>query len=119
LGADSHHVELVAIDANPRYRSTDFLAAFDQQEGLTRVPNWLYLTGSLPQLVGVWRSYGVQIAYAPGGAMIDHSEIAYVIDTSGRIRDVLNTDPGPATEATQSSFAVTLAGALQRARGSS
>jgi cytochrome oxidase Cu insertion factor (SCO1/SenC/PrrC family) len=119
LGADSRNVELVAIDANPRYRSTDFLAAFDQQEGLARVPNWLYLTGSLPQLEAVWRAFGVQIDYAPGGAMIDHSEIAYVIDASGRTREVLNTDPGPATEATQSSFAVALAGALQRVRGSS
>ncbi len=51
--------------------------------------------------------------------MIDHSEIAYVIDATGHTRDVLNTDPGPASQATQSSFAVTLADALKRTLGSS
>jgi cytochrome oxidase Cu insertion factor (SCO1/SenC/PrrC family) len=119
LGAAARKIELVAIDANPRYIGTDYLVAFDQQEGLTNLSNWTYLTGSLPQLEGVWRSYGVVADYAPGGAMIDHSEIAYVIDPAGRTRDVLNTDPGPATEATQSSFGVTLADTLKQALSSS
>ena len=55
---------------------------------------------------------GALVQYAPGGAMIDHSEFADVIDPSGRIRYDLDTDPGPATGATESSFAVTLAGTL-------
>ena len=38
LGADARRVELVAIDANPRYLSPDFLAAFDQQERLEQCP---------------------------------------------------------------------------------
>jgi hypothetical protein len=44
-------------------------------------------------------------------------EIAYFIDANGQTRDILDTNPGPATEATQSSFAVTLTAALQRVRG--
>ncbi len=32
------------------------LAAFDKQEGLAGVPNWRYLTGSLPLLRHVWAS---------------------------------------------------------------
>ena len=72
------------------------------------MPNWRYLTGSsLPQLQQVWRAYGMQVQYLPGGAMIDHSEFADVIDASGHLRYVLNTDPGPATQATRSSFSVT------------
>ena len=47
--------------------------------------------------------------------MIDHSEFAYVIDPSGRVRYNLDTDPGPATTATESSFAVTLANTLKKA----
>jgi cytochrome oxidase Cu insertion factor (SCO1/SenC/PrrC family) len=119
LGGNASRVDLVAINANPRYLNPDFLVAFDQQERLQGVANWRYLTGSLPQLQGVWRSFGVQVNYAPGGAMIDHSEIAYVIDATGRTRAVLNTDPGPASQATRSSFAVTLADALKRTFGSS
>ncbi len=47
--------------------------------------------------------------------MIDHTEYAYVIDPSGRVRYNLDTDPGPATGATESSFAVTLASTLKSA----
>ncbi len=81
--------------------------------------NWRYLTGSLPQLQGVWRAFGIEVNWEPGGAMIDHSEIAYIIDARGHTRDVLNTDPGPASQATQSSFAVTLADTLNRTLGTS
>ncbi len=119
LGGDARNVELVAVDANPRYLGLSYLNAFDQQEGLDRVPNWLYLTGTLPQLQGVWRSFGAEVASEPGGAMIDHSEFAYVIDPTGHSRFVLNTDPGPATSATKSSFTVNLAHALEHALGRS
>ena len=40
LGSASSRVELVAVDANPQYIGPDYLAAFDQQEGLNRVTNW-------------------------------------------------------------------------------
>jgi cytochrome oxidase Cu insertion factor (SCO1/SenC/PrrC family) len=113
LGSDAGRVVLVAINANPRYLGTGYLDAFDQQEGLEQVKNWLYLTGRLPQLQAVWRAFGEEVAYEPGGAMVDHSEVAYVIDPTGHTREVLNTDPGPATNATQSSFSVTLANALK------
>jgi cytochrome oxidase Cu insertion factor (SCO1/SenC/PrrC family) len=113
LGADAHRVEMVAVNANPLYVAPDYLSAFDHQENLENISNWLYLTGSLTQLERVWTAYGATVAYSPGGAMVAHSEYTDVIDASGQIRYILDTDPGPATEATQSSFAVTLADALK------
>ena len=113
LGRDARRVEMVAVNANPRYITPDYLAAFDQQEGLEHVPNWLYLTGSLSELRHVWKSYGEAVIYLPGGAMIGHSEYAWVIDSSGHTRDILDTDPGPATSATKSSFAVMLANTIK------
>ncbi len=113
LGATARRVALVAVDANPRYIARDYLIAFDRQEGLQNVANWLYLTGTLPQLQHAWRALGATVQYLPAGAMIDHSEFAYVIDPSGHIRYDVDVDPGPATEATESSFAVTLAGTLR------
>lgn len=117
LGTDSRRVELVAIDTNPRYTTTDYLLEFDQQERLGGVTNWRFLTGSLGQLEQTWSAFGVQVSYEPGGAMIAHSEFAVVIDGRGRTRFLLDADPGPGTEATQSSFAVTLAHALEQAMG--
>jgi len=113
LGASARHVELVAVVANPVYHQVAFTQAFDRQERLTQVPNWLYLTGSVPRLQQVWRDYGITAQILPAGSMIGHPDIAYVIDAAGRVREELNTDPGPGTTATKSSFADLLANAAR------
>jgi cytochrome oxidase Cu insertion factor (SCO1/SenC/PrrC family) len=115
LGADGQKVELIAIDANPRYTSRAYLTAFDEQEGLQDVSNWEYLTGSLPALQHVWSSFAVEVAYQSGGAMVDHSDVVYIVDPTGHTREVLNSDPGPATGATGSAFSQTLATGLKSA----
>ncbi|HEY1971424.1 MAG TPA: SCO family protein, partial [Pseudonocardia sp.] len=117
LGADAGRVELVAVDANPRYISPDYLAAFTSQEHLAGVANWLYLTGTLPQLQAMWKAFSIDIEYSPGGSMILHNDVGFVIDADGRGRYILDTDPGPASGATSSSFAVTLAHTLRTVIG--
>jgi cytochrome oxidase Cu insertion factor (SCO1/SenC/PrrC family) len=86
----------------------EFTQAFDREEGLNTVPNWLYLTGSLSQLSRVWQHYGVAAEILPAGAMIDHSDLALIIDRTGHIREEVGADPGPGTASTQSSFSVLL-----------
>jgi cytochrome oxidase Cu insertion factor (SCO1/SenC/PrrC family) len=119
LGASARHVELVAVVANPVYHQVAFTQAFDRAERLTQVPNWLYLTGTVPQLQQVWKAYGITAQILPAGSMIGHPDLAYVIDRSGRVREELDTDPGPGTTATKSSFAVLLANAARNALRSS
>jgi cytochrome oxidase Cu insertion factor (SCO1/SenC/PrrC family) len=119
LGAASGKVELVAIVTNPVYHQVAYTQAFDRQEFLNQVPNWLYLTGSVPQLQQVWRDYGISAEILPAGSMIGHQDVAYVIDASGHVRAELNTDPGPGTTATRSSFAVLLANAARQVLRSS
>jgi cytochrome oxidase Cu insertion factor (SCO1/SenC/PrrC family) len=112
LGANARRVVLVAIVINPLYRSNNYLTAFDNQEGMNRLTNWQYLTGSVSNLQKVWNAFGVQVQYSTGGAMIAHSDTAFVIDAKGRIRYILNSDPGPGTAASKSSFATVLANAI-------
>ena len=112
LGADSSRVLFVAVVANEIYRSTAFTNAFDRQEGLVHMRNWLFLTGSLSALEQVWQHYGIAADVLPAGAMIAHSELAYLIDASGRTREILSTEPGNGS-ASSSSFSVYLAGALE------
>ena len=119
LGAQDKNVELVAVVANPIYRSATFTRAFDQQEGLTAVPNWLYLTGSLSQLGAVWQHYGVTVENLPAGAMSAHNDLAVVIDPSGEIRQEVAADPGPGTSSTKSSFSVLLSQYASQALGRS
>jgi cytochrome oxidase Cu insertion factor (SCO1/SenC/PrrC family) len=119
LGAKDKDVELVAIVANPTYRSTTFTQAFDRQEGLAGVPNWLYLTGSVSQLGAVWRQYGITVQNLPAGAMAAHNDLAVVIDGSGNIREEVGADPGPGTTSTRSSFSVLLTQYARQALGRS
>jgi cytochrome oxidase Cu insertion factor (SCO1/SenC/PrrC family) len=113
LGAESRRVVFVAVVANEIYRSTAFTNAFDRQEGLEHMRNWLFLTGSQSELEHVWEHYGIAADVLPAGAMVAHSDLAYLIDARGRTREVLSTEPGTGS-ASNSSFSVYLAAALQR-----
>jgi cytochrome oxidase Cu insertion factor (SCO1/SenC/PrrC family) len=113
LGADSRNVEMVAVVANPVYRSVAYTRAFDAQEGLSRLPNWLFLTGSLAQLQQTWKNYAISAQVEAAGGMVAHDDLAYVIDTAGRTRAELNFNPGPGTASTKSSFAAELAAQAQ------
>ncbi len=119
LGANARRVELVAIVANPLYHSLAYTRAFDAQERLTGVPNWLYLTGTLAQLRQAWHDYAVAAQILPAGGMIAHSDVAYVIDANGYTRTELDFDPGPGTASSESSFSVELTQAAEQALRSS
>jgi cytochrome oxidase Cu insertion factor (SCO1/SenC/PrrC family) len=114
LGARSRGVELVAIVANPLYRSAVYTRAFDRQERLTGLPNWLYLTGTLAQLQQAWKNYGISAQILPAGGMIGHSDVAYVIDARGHTRTEFDFNPGPGTSGSKSSFAVELSNAAEQ-----
>ena len=109
LGSKAGNAELVAVVANPTYLSTAYVKQFTDQENLSQVPNWLYLTGSLNQLKDVWHDYGIEVEDLPAGAMAAHNDLAIVIDADGTIRQELSDDPGPGTSATKASFASLLA----------
>ena len=111
LGASRQQVDLVAVDVNPLYNELAYTQQFDQQEGLTSLTDWHYLTSSPARLREVYKAYGQPAQTLPAGAMLGHTDIAFVIDTHGEIREELDMDPGPGTPATKSSFATELASA--------
>jgi cytochrome oxidase Cu insertion factor (SCO1/SenC/PrrC family) len=115
LGSDRSRVALVAVNLNPLYSAVSYLRAFDHEEQLTAIPNWLYLTGTPGQLQPVWKNYGIYSETLPAGSMLGHSDAAYVIGPNGRLRQELDFDPGPGTDATISSFATELTEAAQQA----
>jgi cytochrome oxidase Cu insertion factor (SCO1/SenC/PrrC family) len=118
LGGRASDTELVAVVANPAYRSTAYTQAFTRQERLDTVPNWLFLTGSLSQLQAVWNRFGIEVADLPAGAMAAHSDSAFVISPEGVIQTEIDADPGPGTSATMSSFAGLMASSVLRSLSS-
>jgi len=117
LAGQDRRVDFIAIVANPIYRSVSYTKAFDSQEDLTHLHNWYFLTGSVSQLRRAWNSYGILVQTNPDGAMVAHSDLAFVIDTQGRERDALIDDPGP-TQFTSSSFSSLLLGRIDQVLGS-
>jgi len=113
LGATASKVDLVAVADNPLYHSTVVTRAFDRQEGLDHLANWSFLSGSLAELTRVWNSYGIQTDVAVGGAMVAHSDLVYIIDPNGTIREVIDSNPGNSA-AGYSSFSSLLAAQTQR-----
>jgi cytochrome oxidase Cu insertion factor (SCO1/SenC/PrrC family) len=114
LGHEATRVQIVAVAANPIYYSRPYLQAFDRQEHLNSVRNWLYLTGPVRDLRQLWNRYGIIVQVLPGGQMIDHSDIVFVLDAAGRIRYELNADPGAGTDSSKSSFAVEFTQTVRR-----
>ena len=119
LGAKTSQVELVAVDVNPLYNELAYTRQFDQQEGLASLTDWHYLTSSPARLREVYKAYGQPAQTLPAGAMLGHTDVAFVIDTHGEIREELDMDPGPGTAATKSSFATELASAATQTLRSS
>jgi cytochrome oxidase Cu insertion factor (SCO1/SenC/PrrC family) len=103
LGPAAAKVDLVAVVNNPLFLTSAATNAFDRQEGLAGLRNWLYLTGSLRSLQRIWNDYGVLTSILPAGAMISHNDLVYVIDPRGNVRAVLDSDPGSGA-ALRSSF---------------
>jgi cytochrome oxidase Cu insertion factor (SCO1/SenC/PrrC family) len=116
LGASGNDVDLVAVAADSVHAGPVFIGAFDRLVGLTSVPNWLFLTGTVAGLERVWTRYE---AVAPDmmSGMSAHSDVTFVIDKAGRIRQEIRDDPGPATSSTRSAFAVLMSGAARQAMG--
>jgi cytochrome oxidase Cu insertion factor (SCO1/SenC/PrrC family) len=117
LGSRAADVELVSVVANPTYTSLAYTRAFDVQEGLNTVPNWLYLTGTVSQLATVWHYFGIEVEDLPAGAMAAHNDIAFVISAKGVVQQEISDDPGPGTDATQSSFSSMLADSVLQSIG--
>lgn len=104
LGTLASRVEVVAVCANPLYRSIQVLQDFDRQEGLSGLDNWRFVTGSVAQLSAVWSRYGMQVSVVPAGGMVDHPDAVFVVGPGGRLRWVLDFDPGPGTTVSQQSM---------------
>ena len=121
LGASDRKVELVAVVANPVYHQVAGLHPGVRPPGTPDPGTQL----AVPHRQRAATPAGVEglrhrrADPARRWSMIGHPDIAYVIDRAGRVRAELNTDPGPGTTATKSSFAVLLAGAARHALRSS
>jgi cytochrome oxidase Cu insertion factor (SCO1/SenC/PrrC family) len=81
LGSAGSQVQLLGIDANPKATQVQDVLSYSQLHGMTY--QWHYLTGSLPQLQGVWKAYSVGVTISQN--QTDHEPAIFVIDPQGRL----------------------------------
>ena len=93
LGKAGSHVQLLAVDANPKATAVSDVLAYSRAHGM--VNQWDFLTGSKAELGAVWKAYDVYVQIVKG--QIDHTPALYVIDTRGRERKLYLTTMDYAT----------------------
>jgi cytochrome oxidase Cu insertion factor (SCO1/SenC/PrrC family) len=81
LGAAGSQVQLLGVDANPKATSVEDVVSYSQLHGM--LYQWRYLTGSLTQLLGVWKAYSVGVTIS--ASQIDHQPAIFVITPQGRL----------------------------------
>ena len=117
LGGSTRHLQLVGIVLSPNRRSAAALRAFDRRAGLSRLPDWLFLTGSPARLQQVWREYGIPARPGAPGLRGGHGGqrrgLCHQPDRPRRA--ACRTGAAPETAAMTSSFAVLLADAARQA----
>jgi cytochrome oxidase Cu insertion factor (SCO1/SenC/PrrC family) len=80
LGPAGAKVELLGVGANPEATGVKWVKAYSRAHGMLH--KWRFLTGSLPELTHVWKTYSIAAAVLNGE--IDHTPATYVIDPRGR-----------------------------------
>ncbi|MDQ6779520.1 MAG: SCO family protein, partial [Actinomycetota bacterium] len=81
LGAAGSRVQLLGIDANPTATSVKDVRAYSTLHGMLH--RWRFLTGPLPKLERVWKSYYIAVQIIRG--QIDHTPALFVISPQGRL----------------------------------
>ena len=87
LGKAGNSVQLLGVDANPDAIDVSNVLAYSRAHGM--INQWDFLTGSLPQLKSVWKSYDIAVQVESG--QIDHTPALYVIDQQGILQKVYLT----------------------------
>jgi len=90
LGADASRVRFVAVSVDPDGDTPSEVRAFSAAHDLSS--NWRYLIGARAQLQAVWSAYGVGAFSSPTGRGVDHNDAIYVLDASGREREIVHSD---------------------------
>jgi len=87
------HITFVAVAANPLHESIADVRHFIDKYQLDSMANLEFVTGPLPSVQSVWRSYGVTVNVAARGVMSIHSDVIDIVDTNGNVRVVVPDDP--------------------------
>jgi protein SCO1/2 len=87
LGKAGSSVQLLGVDANPDATKVANVMNYSRVHNM--INQWDFLTGSLPQLKAVWKSYNIAVQIQSG--QIDHTPALFIIDQQGKLQKIYLT----------------------------
>ncbi|UOF89640.1 SCO family protein [Fodinisporobacter ferrooxydans] len=91
LGNKSSQVEFLAVNVNQYHESQKDIMGFSKEQGLNKLSNWHFLTGTTSELQSIWKAYGIEVISNPSGD-VQHSAFMYFIDKGGTEVYLANPD---------------------------
>jgi cytochrome oxidase Cu insertion factor (SCO1/SenC/PrrC family) len=84
LGAHAKDVVFLSVNANPYYPSPPAVKEWTDGHGLAGASNWVFATGSPPELAKAAASYGVPIELDPKTRSVVHGTELFFINPAGQ-----------------------------------
>jgi protein SCO1 len=89
LGPARNQLRVLAVSVDPKH---DTPAAVDHFIAVHRLlPQFLYLTGTVPQLSKVWNDFHVASVPDKGGIVVSHTAIEFLLDRNGKPRAIYDS----------------------------
>ena len=79
-------MSFITINTDPAATSLSGLDGVLANTGLGRLSNWQMLTGPLTELDTTWQDYGITVSFDTSTRTVEHNDLMYFLDTSGRFR---------------------------------
>lgn len=83
LGKDAENVVYIGLNVNQYHESVSDVKAFSDQEGLSKLKNWYFLTGSTDTLKKVWKAYGITVIPSKTDDVL-HTSMLLFVNSSGK-----------------------------------
>ena len=86
LGALAARVSFLTINTDPGATAASGVDGVLTRTDLGRLSNWEMLTGPLAELNTVWQNYGITVSYDTATRAVNHNDVMYFLDATGRFR---------------------------------
>lgn len=83
LGRRGPDVVFLAVNVNQYHNTIADTLAYTNEHGLSAIPTWHFVTGPVPALRSVWRSYGISVDAPSPNADVVHSSVVFFLDSHG------------------------------------
>jgi len=89
LGPARSQLRVLAVSVDPKH---DTPAAVNHFIAVHRLlPQFLYLTGTIPQLERVWNEFHVASVPEPGGIVVGHTAIEFLLNRNGKPKAIYDS----------------------------